>query len=374
MTDLGDGGTRVGRSNAHNEDAALGPPPIPLAKVTEILRRNTLYIAFHEPVITTDGRVENLKMLWWNENYASIRATAPSLGTFASETYINPDEVMDLATTAWRVGMVRQNFQIDAEATSIYLLPGRPTALAVMWIAYADLIVEIAEDLTQQSNTQAELEIRRLELAEVQHHQQISRLRERLASNMHDRLIQHLFAIGIGIESVLSEVPESSGRQLRSCQSQLQSTIDEVRQMVQDLSSDPSVDPAEIQRRKLSSEVEGMAMALGFSPTFHSNLNETLPAGLRYDITAVIRESLANAARHSGASEVTVTVDRSHERLTVVTHDNGRGFVDTEQTTTSTSQGLRNMAKRAEQYRGNLILRSRPSETEVIWTVPLSPS
>jgi signal transduction histidine kinase len=349
----------------------LGPPPIALTAVTEILRRETMYIAFHEPVLGPDGQVEDLRLLWWNENYASIRVIPPRQGTLASATYLAPEEALNLAATAWRIGKVRQQFQMDLDAVSVYHLPGRPTSLTVVWIAYEHLIVEIAEDLTQLTNTQAELQIRRLELAEVQHRQQISQLRERLASNMHDRLIQHLFAIGIGIESVLPEATEASGLQLRSCQTQLQSIIDEIRQMVHDLSADPLVDPAEIQRREISSEVDEMAMALGFAPTLQSNLDEALPSVLRYDMTAVIRESLANVARHSGASEVTVTVDRSHQRLTVVTHDNGRGFNHSEVAKSPTSRGLLNIAKRADRHGGDVILRSTPSGTEVIWTVPL---
>jgi signal transduction histidine kinase len=371
MADSNDAPLSTASVDTPDDDLDPGPPPIPLNMVGEMLRRNTMYIGIHEPLISSDGDVEDLRLLWWNDNYASIRVTAPRRGTLASATYIGSEEVLDLANTAWRIGRVRQHFQIDVEAVSVYRLPERPTSLAVMWIAFDDKILEIAEDLTQLSNTQAELEIRRLELAEVQHRQQISQLRERLASNMHDRLIQHLFAIGIGIESVLSEVPESTELQLRSCQSLLQGTIDEIRQMVRDLSGDPLVDPAEIQRREISSEIEEMSMALGFTPIFRSNLTEALTSALRYDLTAVIRESLANAARHSGASEVTVTVDRSHQRLTVVTHDNGRGFADSDTTKSPNSHGLRNMTKRAQHHGGDLILRSTSLGTEVIWTVPL---
>ena len=381
MGDLGPGGSHPDLeriSTAPNEALRyqddLGPPPVAINTVTELLRLNTLYIAFHEPLFASDGSIEDLKLLWWNENYASIRVKPPARGTLASTTYIKPEEVIDFATTARRVGKAREDFVIDSEASSIYDLPGRPTSLAVVWIAHGDLIIEIAEDLTQLRSTQVELEIRRLQLAEVQHRQQISQLRERLASNMHDRLIQHLFAIGIGIETVLADVADAHGLQLRSCQNQLQNTIEEIRQMVRDLSGGPSVDPTQIQRHELSTEIEEMAMAFDFAPVLHSNLREVLPAGLRYDMTAVIRESLANAARHSGASEVSVIVDQSDHQLTVVTHDNGRGFDDTQLTTSPTSRGLRNMAKRAEHYGGNLIIRSGHSGAEAIWTVPLSRS
>jgi signal transduction histidine kinase len=355
-----------------------GPPPLALDRVLDRFKRATLYIAIHTPIYASDDSIADLKLLWWNEVYGSIRQRQPQTGSLVSETYVNPNEVLQLATMAMANGIARQQFTLNSHNHDPNTAP---PSLDVTWIAHDGLIVEVTEDLTQLRNTQAELEIRRLELADAHHRQQLSQLREKLASNMHDRLVQQLFAIGIGIESALQRVTDEPAQQLRSCQEQLQYTIDEIRQMVRDLDTEIKVDPAEAQRREISAEISEMALALGFTPSFHSNLNEPLHSDLRYDISAVIRESLANAARHSGASKVAVTIDRSHYQLTVVTSDNGRGFSTMPSSampsnampsnTETSSHGLRNMTRRAQHHGGQLILRTTPGGAEVIWTVPL---
>jgi signal transduction histidine kinase len=348
-----------------------GPPPLPLEQVLDQFKRVTLYLAIHNPLYDEDGRITDLELLWWNDVYGTIRHRRPQPGSLVTQNYVAPEEVLELATVAIEQGVAYQQFNLHALSSQSQAPDTPPANLDVTWIEYDGMIVEVAEDLTQLRNTQAELEIRRLELADAHHRQQLSQLREQLASNMHDRLVQQLFAIGIGIESALQRVDGEPARQLRSCQEQLQHTIDEIRQMVRDLDTDTKVNPAEAQRREISAEISEMALALGFTPRFHSNLNEPLSSDLRYDISAVIRESLANAARHSGASEVTVTIDRSHNQLSVVTSDNGRGFKNARPSGEASSHGLRNMTMRAQRHGGQLILRTTDDGAEVIWTVPL---
>jgi signal transduction histidine kinase len=303
--------------------------------------------------------------------YAGVRTRPPRRGSLVTDTYIDPEEVIAFANTAWQLGEAHQQFLLDEGRLIYYTVSEHPTSLAVTWMEFEGKIVEVAEDTSQLRNTQAELEIRRLELADAHHHQQISQLRENLARNMHDSLIQQLFAIGIGIDSVLRSVPDPQAEQLRRCQEQLQSTIDEIRHMVQELDAGPHIDLTEVQRREIGGVVEEMAMALGFTPRFHTNLTEVLSTDLRYDITAVIREALANAARHSGADAVSVTVDRSRSHLNVAISDNGRGFSPSTANSNLSSHGLRNMAKRAERLGGDLTLRSTHPGAEVIWSIPL---
>lgn len=359
---------------ADHSPTTPGPAPLPLGTVTDLFKRTTLYIAIHQPVLNAQGHVDNLALLWWNDVYAKVRNRPPERGSLVTDTYIDPHEVIALANTAWDHGDVRQQFVLDEQRLSYYSVPHNPTTLSVTWMEYDGKIVEVAEDLSQLRNTQAELEIRRLELAEAHHHQQISQLRENLAHNMHDSLIQQLFAIGIGIDSVIRSVSDPQAEQLQRCQGQLQKTIDEIRDMVRELEVGPAIDPSEIQRREINSVVEEMAMALGFAPRYHSNLTEVLSTDLRFDLIAVIREALANAARHSGADTVTVTVDRSHSHVHVAISDNGQGFdpsLEATAASTSTSHGLRNMAKRAERLGGAMTLRSTHPGAEVIWSIPL---
>jgi signal transduction histidine kinase len=85
-------------------------------------------------------------------------------------------------------------------------------------------------------------------------------------------------------------------------------------------------------------------------------------------VLAVLREALSNAARHSGATRVDVTVDTGAAgMLTVLVRDNGRGIEDT-----GRRSGLANMAERAEQLGGELRLaRAEGGGTELEWRVPV---
>ena len=109
---------------------------------------------------------------------------------------------------------------------------------------------------------------------------------------------------------------------------------------------------------------------LGFAPALRlgSGLDSRGSAELSDQVLAVLREALSNAARHSGATRVDVTVDTDDTgMLTVLVRDDGRGIGDT-----GRRSGLANMAERAEQLGGELRLGSAEgSGTELEWRVPV---
>lgn len=348
-----------------------GPPPVPVAELTAHYKQNSLYVAVHEPIFDEGGQITDLCLVWCNAVYASIRTQPPVNGSRVSNTYIDPAEVIELANTAWTVGSVEQDFVLKDSPRRVYRIPDQPKVLAVNWSRFGEWIVEIAEDLSTLHNTKAELEIRRLELADAQHQQQLAHLRDHLARNMHDSLIQQLFAIGIGIDAALPEVDGATAAHLTRCREHLRLTIDEIRQMVRELDAGPQSDSADSQRLEIDNVIAETSMALGFTPKFRSNLRENLNAELRYDITAVIREALANVARHAKARSATVVVDRSRTHLVVAVCDDGAGFSFTPSPANLSSHGLRNMAGRARRHDGELLVRNTHPGAEVIWRIPL---
>ena len=112
------------------------------------------------------------------------------------------------------------------------------------------------------------------------------------------------------------------------------------------------------------------AEMLGFAPALRlgSGLDSRGSAELSDQVLAVLREALSNAARHSGATRVDVTVDADGSgMLTVLVRDNGRGIGDT-----GRRSGLANMAERAEQLGGALRLAAgEGGGTELEWRVPV---
>jgi signal transduction histidine kinase len=116
--------------------------------------------------------------------------------------------------------------------------------------------------------------------------------------------------------------------------------------------------------------VDEMTPMLGFSPALRlgAGLDSLAIAELSGQLLAVLREALSNAARHSGATRVDVTVDTGPEgMLTVLVRDNGSGIPEG-----TRRSGLANMADRAGQLGG--ALRLSPADgggTELEWQVPV---
>jgi signal transduction histidine kinase len=211
-----------------------------------------------------------------------------------------------------------------------------------------------------------------LELAE--HRRQAEQLavfedRDRIAKDLHDLVIQRLYATGMSLQGVTSliRVPEVAERVTRSVDA-LDDTIREIRSAIFALQTHPDAKPAAVRARILFVAQE-MASALGFPPSLQldGELDTVLPEEITEHLLSALRESLSNAARHSGASEVGVNVSTGKELVLVVT-DNGVGI-----TPGGRRSGLRNLEHRAAALGGSLV--TRPAEgggTELIWRVPLT--
>jgi len=211
-----------------------------------------------------------------------------------------------------------------------------------------------------------------LELAE--HRRQAEQLavfedRDRIAKDLHDLVIQRLYATGMSLQGVTSliRVPEVAERVTRSVDA-LDDTIREIRSAIFALQTHPDAKPAAVRARILFVAQE-MASALGFPPSLQldGELDTVLPEEITEHLLSALRESLSNAARHSGASEVGVNISTGKELVLVVT-DNGVGI-----TPGGRRSGLRNLEHRAAALGGSLV--TRPAEgggTELIWRVPLT--
>jgi signal transduction histidine kinase len=213
-----------------------------------------------------------------------------------------------------------------------------------------------------------------LELAE--HRRQAERMavfedRDRIAKDLHDLVIQRLYATGMSLQGAISliSVPEAADRVNRAVDA-LDDTIKEIRSAIFALHSHTDAKPASLRSRILYTAQE-MAPALGFAPSVRLDgpLEEAVPAGIADHLLTAIRESLANVARHASASraELTVVVD-DQVRLTVT--DDGVGI-----TPGGRRSGLRNLADRATGLGGALAAEpTRDGGTELVWQVPLSRS
>jgi signal transduction histidine kinase len=197
--------------------------------------------------------------------------------------------------------------------------------------------------------------------------------RDRIARDLHDLVIQRLYATGMSLEGAMPMItrPEVASR-ITNAVDAMDETIKEIRATIFALQA-RDTDPPDV-RTDIVSIVEDMTPLLGFAPSLRlgAGLGGQIKPEVAEQAFAALREALSNAARHSAATRVDVTVDVGADRtLIVLVTDNGIGIPDD-----GRRSGLRNLANRAEKLGGELRLGpadpGQPTPgTRLEWRVPL---
>jgi signal transduction histidine kinase len=195
--------------------------------------------------------------------------------------------------------------------------------------------------------------------------------RERIARDLHDHVIQRLFAVGMALQAASRAITDESalGRIGESIE-ELDATIRDVRSTIFSLAIRTSDGVVTSTRARLLDVTSLAAQVLGFQPRllFDGPVDTKVPEELVPDALAVVREALSNAARHAEASRVEVHVD-VHDGLAITVTDNGVGMGDS-----TRSSGLANLRARAEARGGSMTVGNGADRgTRLHWQVPLGP-
>ncbi len=190
--------------------------------------------------------------------------------------------------------------------------------------------------------------------------------RDRIARDLHDHVIQRLFAAGLSLQSVLAQVPAGPGRdRVSAVISQLDGTIRDVRTTVFDLHTSDDEDTRTSLRRRLLDLVTETAGELTSSVRTQGAVDTLVGGALAADLEAVVREAVSNAARHAAAHSVTVTLDVS-DTLVLEVADDGIGMDPG-----AARSGLRNLEARARARGGELVVTADSEGTLLRWSSPL---
>ena len=194
--------------------------------------------------------------------------------------------------------------------------------------------------------------------------------RERIARDLHDTVIQRLFAIGLSLQATLRIVTDPNvSQRLVTAVDDLDVTVREVRAAIFELHTARL--PGRSLRQELVQLCAESARALGFEPVirFDGPIDSAVDDTLANDLFAVVREGLTNVAKHARASKAQVAVTALRGALSVRITDDGTTFTDA----TGVGRGIENLRARAAIRSGtSTIIRVDDSSTEMLWQVPMS--
>ena len=192
--------------------------------------------------------------------------------------------------------------------------------------------------------------------------------RDRIARDLHDHVIQRLFAVGMSLESTgRFDLPEGAAERVRRCVADLDDTIRDIRTTIFELQSRD--EDAGVRARVLSLiRAAERTMTARAELRFEGAVDSAVSDEVADHVVAVLREALSNVARHADARHVEVLMRAEDGELQVRVVDDGRGLGSS----SGAGSGTANMLSRADQLGGRLsIVSGEAGGTVVEWVVPV---
>tara|TARA_B100000929_G_scaffold256940_1_gene219439 strand:- start:622 stop:1743 length:1122 start_codon:yes stop_codon:yes gene_type:complete len=184
--------------------------------------------------------------------------------------------------------------------------------------------------------------------------------RERIARDLHDSVIQRLFACGLTLQAVSAIIEQPMARRIESTIDELDDTIADLRQAIFDLQRHREGEPSSVRIRN-TIEASLQSSSASLTALKGTDLLEGLAESLVSDIDSVIRELLTNAIRHANPRRVAVIIDDS-EGLSIEVRDDGPGFTFEG----PEGNGIPNLRSRAARHGGQFTV-SR--DITNLWTI-----
>ena len=228
-------------------------------------------------------------------------------------------------------------------------------------------LIYLCHDITERKRMENALRTREREL------QAALKERERISQDLHDGILQSLFAVGLNLEVVKSLMPpktrKTSGASLDKAIDQLNRVLREIRNFIARLGPDP------IEGKDLSTAVQSMLTSLTENqPTrvrlaVEKRAAQAVSAEQSFHLVRVIQEAVSNCIRHGGAQEARVSLKMLKQGVRLSIRDNGRGF--NQNVAKGVGHGLANMAARAKKIGGRFTVLSKENEgTRIVLDLP----
>ncbi len=227
----------------------------------------------------------------------------------------------------------------------------------------ADL--EMAADLAGQASVAMELATARVD----QQRMLLLEERGRIARDLHDHVIQQLFATGLELQSIAGTLtPGRTAERIETSVGNLDTAILQIRTVIFSLSGARDGAAGQV-RHRIIEVVNDLAAGLIQTPqvVFTGPVDLVVTGPLADDVVAVVREALSNVVRHADARHVSVSVAVNDLQIEILVIDDGVGPSGDPR-----RSGLTNLAARAENHGGSFSLGAVAGLTNACWRVPLT--
>jgi signal transduction histidine kinase len=223
-------------------------------------------------------------------------------------------------------------------------------------------------DALRQFASQASVVIDYGQTREDLHRLSLLEDQERIARDLHDRVIQRLFATGLSLQGATRLIREDEARRrVEAAVEELDNTVRHIRTVIFEVESHFGADSTRSRILELTRET---ARSLGFQPrvTFDGPVDVEVPNRIAEDLLSTLREALSNVARHAHATSVSVAVSVGDEIVLRVIDDG----IGPPSDTSREGKGLGNMRTRAERHGGSMEIRpgGHVVGTTIEWRVP----
>jgi len=194
--------------------------------------------------------------------------------------------------------------------------------------------------------------------------------RDRVARDLHDTVIQRLFALGLTLQGMAARLPDPAANQLGVAVSEIDRVIAQVRSTIYELGMG---DESRGIRDDISNLVRQLHEVVGFEValTFTGPLDASIDDRVLEHVLTTIREALTNVGKHAHATQASVSMEVDGASCILTITDDGIGLTDAP-ASAGGGLGLPNLRRRAEKLHGTLSVDSPPGGGTVLtWKVPI---
>jgi signal transduction histidine kinase len=277
-------------------------------------------------------------------------------------SYVDPHVALSHVSEAWRQGESLQFFHIGEATKTRYLHSEADVDIFVRWKRIGDHIVEWSSSTVEMLALRDFVMDQQSLVAIAGRKRALAVERERIARNLHDVVIQNLYATSLTLSVAGRKYSIEVQEEFNQAISSLDRVIAGIRSEILNVESQKS--------SQLRLQLEDSLIPLlkhahaGFDLSIEV---PTLPTDVQGHVRAVCIEATSNAVRHGGATFIRVRLARHSNQLVLTIADNGSGLSSESQM----HNGLHNMRERALSLGGTMEIYTQPEKgTTISWSIP----